>query len=134
MRNILGIHMDTLLQSRIAKSPLLNVHEISLSRKQRAATNAVSSGSALLVLQPPNQIVHDCGGNFIPLTRLNVTEQHQMTEQHSPVRTKAVNQVRPVVVLRAALNDVRNDGALEPITFHAVRLHPTPFLWRPKLP
>jgi hypothetical protein len=48
MRNILGIHMNALLQPRIAKSPLLNVQEILLSRKQRAATNAVSSGSALL--------------------------------------------------------------------------------------
>jgi hypothetical protein len=52
MRNILGIHMDTCLQPRIAKSPLLNVQEILLSRKQRAATNAVSSGSPLFASQP----------------------------------------------------------------------------------
>src|SRR5947208_10846557 len=92
MRNILGIHMDTLLQSRIAKSPLVNVHEILLSRKQRAATNAVSSGSALLVLQPPNQIVHDCGGNFIALARINVTENNQMVKSHWPFRTEPTNQ------------------------------------------
>jgi hypothetical protein len=80
MRNILGIHMDTLLQPRIAKSSLLNVHEILLSRKQRAATNAVSPGSAPLASQPRDQIVHDRGGNFIALARINVTEQHQMAE------------------------------------------------------
>jgi Icc-related predicted phosphoesterase len=58
MRNILGIHMDTCLQPRIAKSPLLNVQEILLSRKQRAATNAVSCGSTLLASQSRDQIVH----------------------------------------------------------------------------
>src|SRR2546430_14847428 len=99
MRNILGIHMGTLLQSRIAKSLLVNVHEILLSRKQRAATNAVSSGSALLVLQPPNQIVHDCGGNFISLARVNVTEQQQKTEPHPPLRSEATKHGRPIEVL-----------------------------------
>ena len=74
MRNILGIHMDTLLQPRIAKSPLLNVQEILLSRKQRAATNAVSFCRALLPSQPRDQIVHDSGGNFIALARINVTD------------------------------------------------------------
>ncbi len=133
MRNILRVHMDTRLQSGIAKSPFPNVQEILLSRKQRAATNAVSSRSALLALQPRDQIVHDSGGNFIALTRINVTEQHQMAEQHSPVRTKAVNQVRPVEFLCAALKDVRNVGAVEPFAFHDVRLHPNHFLWRTKL-
>ena len=74
MRNVLGIHLDTLLQPRIAKSALLNVQEILLARKQRAATNAVSSCRALLSSQPRDQIVHDSGGNFIALARINVTD------------------------------------------------------------
>src|SRR5207302_11508243 len=104
-----------------------------LSRKQRAATNAVSSGSALLVFQPPNQIVHDCGGKFIALARINVTEQPQLAKQHWPVRAEATNQVRPVEFLCATLKDVRNVGAVEPFAFHNVRLHPNHFLWRTKL-
>jgi len=41
--------------------------------------------------------------------------------------------VRPVEFLCAALKDVRNIGAVEPLAFHNVRLHPNHFLWRTKL-
>src|SRR2546430_16482068 len=117
MRNILGIHMGTLLQSRIAKSLLVNVHEILLSRKQRAATNAVSSGSALLVLQPPNQIVHDCGGDFFPPPRVKVTQKKQKNEENCPIPPEETNTGRPPGVSLANFDDGRKGGRPRPHSF-----------------
>src|SRR5215470_12971148 len=133
MRNILRIHMDPRLQPGIAKSPLLDVQKILLSRKQRTATNAVGAGIMLLTSQPRDQIVHNRGRNFIALAWINVTEQYQMAEQHAPVRTKATNQMRPIEFLCATLKNVRNVSAVETLAFHDVRFHPNHFLWRTKL-
>jgi len=96
MCNVLRTHMDTGLQPGVAKSPLLNVQKILLSRKQCAATNAASSRSALFILKPRDQIVHNRTRDFIALGRVNVAEQH------TPVRTETTNQMRPIEVLSAA--------------------------------
>jgi hypothetical protein len=133
MRNILRVHMDTCLQSGIAKSPFPNVQKILLSREQRAVTDAVGYGSALLALQSRDQIIHNLCRDFAAFARINITEQHQMTEQNAPVRTKAANQMRPIESLCLALKNVRDVGAIEPVAFHDVRFHPNHFLWRTKL-
>jgi hypothetical protein len=59
MRNILRVHMDTCLQPGIAKSPFPNVQKILLSREQRAVTDAVGYGSALVALHSRDQIIHN---------------------------------------------------------------------------
>ena len=133
MGDILRTHIDTCLQPGIAKSPLPNVQEILLSRQQRAATNAVRSGSTLLALQSRDQIAHNRVRNFIAFARINVTEQNQMAEQHPPVLTKATNEMRPIESPCITFKNVSNVGTIETFAFHDVRLHPNHFLWRTKL-
>src|SRR5262249_12431590 len=133
MRNILRVHMDTCLQPGIAKSPFPNVPKILLSREQRAVTDAVGYGTPLLALQSRDQIIHNLGRDFAAFARINITEQHQMTEQNAPVRTKAANHMRPIKSLFPALKNVRDVCSIEPFAFHDVRLYPDHFLWRTEL-
>ena len=66
------------------------------------------------------------------LARIDVTEQNKVTQEHTPVWAKAMNQMRPIDSLCAALKNVRNICAVEPFAFHNVRLHPYHLLRRTK--
>src|SRR6266496_232631 len=117
-RNILGIHVHSFFQPSIVKSPLLHVHQILLAREQRSAAEPLLSANELLLSQPPEQIFHDGNGNSSLLTRINIPEQDQVAEQHTPIRTKALNQMLPVEFLCAAQKKMRNIGAIEPFALH----------------
>src|SRR5262249_36552999 len=55
-----------------------------------------------------------------------------MSEQDSPIGTKAPNQMRPIQFVRAAHEKMRNVSTVESFAFHDVRLHPNHFLRRAK--
>src|SRR5437867_12350303 len=115
--------MDTVFQAGIAKSPLLDVHQILLSRKQRAATKTTRPRGARFVPESRNQIVHNGDRDSVAFARINVSEQYQMAEQHAPIETEPANQMRPIEFHRAAAKNMRNVGAIEALALHYVRLH-----------
>src|SRR4029077_7548978 len=59
IRDVFSIHLNTLFQTCIPKSPLLYVHQILLPRKQRAEAYPFWPGSPRFTSEPCNQILHD---------------------------------------------------------------------------
>jgi hypothetical protein len=57
---------------------------------------------------------HDSPGNASALARINVTEQHQIAQQHTPIRAEAAEEMRPVELLGATLKNMHDVGAIEP--------------------
>jgi hypothetical protein len=53
-----------------------------------------------------------------------------VAEQHTPIRTEALDQMLPIKFLCAARQNMRNIGAIESFALHDVRLHPNRFLRR----
>ncbi len=62
------------------------------------------------------------------LAWINIAEEHQMAQQYAPVGPEAMNQMPPIQFLCAALKNMRNVAAIEPLAFHNVSLHPNHFL------
>ena len=60
-------------------------------------------------------------------TRVNVVEQDQVAEQHTPIRTEPLDQMLPIEFLYAAQQNMRNIGAIESFALHDVRFHPENF-------
>src|SRR2546430_1952030 len=96
------------------KSPLLHVPQILFAGEQRPAAKPRVPASRRLLSQSPDQVVHDGRRNSSLLARINVTEQYQMAEQHTPIGTEAINQMFPIHFLRAAHENMRNIAAIEP--------------------
>ena len=60
----------------------------------------------------------------LAFARINEPEQHQVAEQHTPVRTKPTQQTLPIQFASTSKQQVRDVGAVEPLALLDERLGP----------
>src|SRR5215831_2500941 len=105
VRDVFLIHLNTLFQTCISKSPLLYIHQILLPRKQRTTAESFWSGSPRFVPKLCNQILHDHRWDSRPFPGINVAEQDQMAEQYAPI-----NRFRVTAVFHGHAHNGVTDG------------------------
>jgi MFS family permease len=76
---------------RVAESPALNVNEVLLARQQRSPADTIAGRrSAERSAQPARELVHNPAWYPLPLARVDVAEQGEVSEQHAPVAAESV--------------------------------------------
>jgi MFS family permease len=76
--------------ARVAVAPVLDVDQILLARQDSAAADArPRSGSAARGLEAAHQILHDPAWQSVTIARVDKAEEHQVAQQHPPVRPKS---------------------------------------------
>ena len=89
-RDVVVSHGVLRPSARIDEAPLLDSHQVLLSRKQSAAAQAVlDRGGAIRGREATQELVHNPVWHPLALTREDVPEEHQVREQHAPVGAKA---------------------------------------------
>jgi len=75
----------------VALAPALGVDQVLLPRQERAAADALArlgDRGARLEVEPPHQLVHHPVWQAVPLARVDKAEEHEVAEQHAPVRAE----------------------------------------------
>lgn len=79
-------------QASIEKPPLLDVNQVLLAGQQGSATDALVGGTgAHGSLQPPHQLVHHPAWYPLALGRVDVAEEDEVRQQHTPVAAEAAH-------------------------------------------
>jgi predicted MFS family arabinose efflux permease len=110
-------------QARVEEAPLLHVNQVLLPRQQRSATHALARlGRAQRRRKAAHQLMHHPARNALTLCRIDVAEQNQVRQQHTPVASEAAQESRPIERGRAREEQVRHVGAVEPLALLDERL------------
>ncbi len=76
--------------ARVAVTPVLDVDQVLLTREDSAAADArPKSGSGTRGLEAPHQILHDPAWHAVTIARIDEAKEHQVAQQHPPVRPKS---------------------------------------------
>jgi len=76
--------------ARVAVTPVRDIDQVLLTREDSAAANArPKSGSGTRGLEAPDQILHDPAWHAVTIARVDKAKQHQVAQQHPPVRPKS---------------------------------------------
>ena len=76
--------------ARVAVAPVLDVDQVLLARQDSATADPrPRSGSAARGLEAAHQILHDPAWQSVTIARVDEAEEHQVAQQHPPVRPKS---------------------------------------------
>ena len=83
--------------AHVAVAPALDVDQVLLARQDGPETGAVAARrGAHRVVQAAQETLHDPARDTVALARVDVAEEHQVGQQHAPVRAEATQEPLPV--------------------------------------
>jgi Major Facilitator Superfamily len=89
-RDVVLRHWVVVERARIEVAPPFGVDQVLLARQQRATAEASGRhGSAERRLETPQQLAHDPAWHTLALAGVDEAEEHQVGQQHAPVRAEA---------------------------------------------
>src|SRR5262245_7600695 len=82
------------------------------------------------MLQPIQQVLHNPGRDAGLLARVDKAKENEITQEHPPVRSEALEQPMPVKLCTTRVQQVHNVRPVIAFTFHDIALGPEHFFWR----